>query len=419
MSNDKSKISNCQIHSLTKDLFACYKQCIKHKPHIKLTAFHLYHETWIARLAKEIITGKYSPRMSTVFIVTKPKPREIIAAHLLDRVIHHFICNHMEPWWERRFDSRSYACRPRKGTLAASKDLRNFIRGYQAHHRQPLWYLKVDVKAFFPSMDRQILEDLVIPKISNPLIRDLTRITIRHHPVAPGNFKLASSAKLLSLVPAHKSLFSVPPGKGLPIGNLSSQFFANVYMNEMDQHMARRMINKPLYWQRYVDDIVCLDVCPKKLSLIAVEIETFLQSRLRLSLHPDKTIIHPLSRGLDHLGYFHLPNRTYPRKRVLKAASHAVNMAVLGPDVQSRLASEDPLIPRINSYLGHFRHSDSYRLRQEICKAITQNDQTQELLIKKNFKSIRDLRIKKQRRKILNTKVSEIAAASHIDLEPR
>lgn len=399
--NGKRITYSSTLGELHQKLIVCYKKCIKQKTHVKNTVFHLYFETWISRLAKEIITRKYVPRPSTVFIVTKPRPREIVAAHLLDRVVHHFICNHLEPWWERRFDRRSYACRPGKGTLAASRDLRDFVRGYQAHNSHPLWYLKVDVKAFFPSMDRSVLDQLIVPKISNTLIRDLTSITIHHNPVAPGNYRLASPPHLMSLVPPHKSLFRVTQGKGLPIGNLSSQFFANVYMNELDQFMARRMDQKPLYWQRYVDDIVCLDTCPNRLSRIVIEIENFLSRKLQLSLHPQKTIIQPLSRGLDHLGYFHLPNRTYPRKRVIKAATQVINSALLGPE-------SDSLIPSINSYLGHFRHANAFTLRQEICKTITQSDPTQNLFIKKDFRSIKDLSLKSKRKKILNSSISEI-----------
>jgi RNA-directed DNA polymerase len=392
-----------QAHNLTQKLFDSYKRCIKHKSHIKDTPFHLYHETWIARLAKEILAGKYQPRKSSVFVVTRPKPREIIAAHILDRIVHHLICQHMEPWWERRFDTRSFACRVGKGALAASLDLRNFIRGYQAFNSAPLWYLKVDVKAFFPSIDRQILEDLVVPKISNPLIQGLVRTTIRHNPLAPNNYRLASSPRLLALVPPHKSLFTVSEGKGLPIGNLSSQFFANVYMNELDQHLARHAPVKPLYWQRYVDDIVCLDQNPQRLKAIARDIEDFLNKNLKLSLHPQKTILQPLARGLDHLGYFHLPNRTYPRKRVIKAAAHVINLSALGPDDDL-----NDLIPRINSYLGHFGHADSFHLRQQICKTISQYDVGRTCVVRGDYSSLKNTAVAKLRNQVLNTTISDI-----------
>jgi RNA-directed DNA polymerase len=183
-------------------------------------------------------------------------------------------------------------------------------------------------------------------------------------------------------------------------------------MNELDQHLARHMQTKPLYWQRYVDDIVCLDICPKKLVIIANEIESFLGSALKLSLHPAKTIIQPLARGLDHLGYFHLPNRTYPRKRVLKSVCNVINNAVLGPDLAAD--AHDILIPRINSYLGHFRHADSYNIRREICKTISQHDKFRHYSICGDFTSIRDLRIKRKRQKILTKTISEIFADSDV-----
>ena len=282
-------------------LFRAYKKCLRNKTHIRLTAFHLHHEHNLSLLAMEILRGQYKPHPSSVFVVTHPKAREIVAAEIRDRVVHHLIYDHMESYWERRFDSRSYACRPGKGTLNSTRDLRSFIAGHRAHSPHPLWYLKVDIKAFFPSIDRKILADLILPKIKNPMFQKLVATTIDHNPVAPGNFFLRCSRQMMDLVPPHKSLFTVPPGKGIPIGNLTSQFFANIYMNELDQFIARRMQPRPLYWQRYVDDIVCLDTDPKNLHAIAEKIELFVIDRLSLSLHPQKTVIQrrgtPLAQG--------------------------------------------------------------------------------------------------------------------------
>ena len=204
----------------------------------------------------------------------------------------------------------------------------------------------------------------------------------------------------MSLIPKHKSLFTVPPGKGLPIGNLTSQFFANIYMNELDQFLARRAHPRPLYWQRYVDDVVCLDHDPSRLKQLSFEINKFLHSRLSLELHPQKTMIQPLSRGLDHLGYFHLPNRVYPRKRVLKAAKNKLHVALLGPD-----QSADDIIPWTNSYLGHFGHADAYRLRKNFCQTISQHDIHHEMSIAGDFRSIKDLTAERMRRDIANRSV--------------
>ncbi len=148
----------------------------------------------------------------------------------------------------------------------------------------------------------------------------MVRTTIRHNPVSPNQHRLASSAKLLALVPPHKNLFKVVAGKGLPIGNLRTQFFAIVSCSGPGS-----------------------------------------------------------SRG------FHLPNRTYPRKRVIKAAAHVVNLSALGPDDDL-----NDLLPRINSNLGHFGHADSYRLRQQLCKTISQYDVGRTCIVRGDFSSLKN-----------------------------
>lgn len=206
----------------------------------------------------------------------------------------------------------------------------------------------------------------------------------------------------MALVPKQKSLFTVPPGKGLPIGNLTSQFFANIYMNELDQFLARRLDPRPLYWQRYVDDVVCLDNDPSRLKQLSSEINKFLHSRLSLELHPQKTVLQPLARGLDHLGYFHLPNRIYPRKRVLHAAKNKLHLALLGPD-----HTADDILPWANSYLGHFGHADAYNLRKNFCQALSQHDIRRDLSIAGDFRSIKNLSAERMRRDIANRSIMD------------
>lgn len=368
-----------------------------------MTSFHLHHEKWLGVLANMISSNQYKPLPSKIFIVTSPKPREVIAAHILDRVVHHYICSYLEPYWEKRFDWRSYACRPGKGALNAVEGLSSYARGHLARQKTPLWYLKVDVKAFFPSIDKKILETILAPHIKCPLIKELTLQTLWHDPTLSGNFRLMSSPRLYNLLPPHKSLFKVAKGKGLPIGNLSSQFFANVYMNRCDQYLARRCEIKPLYWQRYVDDIVMLDTCPKKLSRLACLVNSFLHEELSLELHPSKTIIQPLARGLDHLGYFILPNRMYARRRVLKNIKNKINLWALGPseDLQSFANS-------MNSYLGHLSHCDGFRIKQDICKTASSLAPNADLIVSKDFRSLVNKQTRIERSLVLHRTLEDM-----------
>jgi len=230
---------------LYKKLLACYQQCLKNKRHLKKTRFHLHHEFMINQLAIDIYNNTYSPVKSSVFVVLNPKPREVIASDLRDRIVHHYIYDYMEKYWERRFVANSYACRPGKGPLKATIDLRNFIKAHKHGSRgRDLWYLKVDVRSFFSSIDKNILFGLITKHLKNKRMLMLCERTLFNNPVRKGGFKITCPKEFWQHVPKHKSLFFAPPDKGLPIGNLSSQFWANIYMNVFDQWVARRFKNK-------------------------------------------------------------------------------------------------------------------------------------------------------------------------------
>jgi retron-type reverse transcriptase len=169
-----------------------YESCIKSKPGVKRSAFHLDYEAHIDKLAREILARRYHPGRSNIFVVFHPKPREIIAAHIRDRIVHHYIYEYMAPYWEPRFSDRSFACRPERGPLHAVKELRRFISSYQRHSMKPLYDLKVDIASFFPSIDLHILRKLIFRKLTHPLISYLVDVTLKHRPVAKGNFILNS-----------------------------------------------------------------------------------------------------------------------------------------------------------------------------------------------------------------------------------
>ncbi len=262
----------------------------------------------------------------------------------------------MAPYWEKRFVPNSYACRPGLGPLKAGQDLNAFIRCHMRHVKTPLYYLKMDVQNFFTTIDLKILYRIIEKHLENPLYFWLCHVVIFHRATAPGHFILSSPKSLWRMMPRYKSLFYAPEHVGLPIGNLTSQFFANIYLGQFDQYVRHKLKGRYLYWQRYVDDILFLSDQPDTLRNLVPLVKGFLQDELNLTCNPKKTLLQPLCRGLDHLGYFFKPSFTTPRRRVMGAARQKVREVVekeLAPD---RVASS------INSYLGHL----SLRLRQEI-----------------------------------------------------
>ena len=308
------------------ELLDCYKRCLRNKRHLKKGKFHRHHELMMNDLALNIEHNTYYPGISSVFVVLNPKPREVVAASLRDRVVHHFIHGYMEPYWERRFLPNSYACRPGKGPLAACRDLQKFLHGYG--RTQHLWYLKVDVRSFFPSIDQNILFDIIKRHLKNPRMLMLSERTLFHNPVAPGKHRRTCPPVLWDQVPRHKSLFHAKPGKGLAIGNLSSQFWANLYMNVLDQWIARAFKGKVLFWQRYVDDVLFLSEDPKQLAQMPKQIDDFLGEHLKMRLNAGKTIQQPLTRGIDHLGYIHTKGRQTIRPSVVARAEENIKQTM-------------------------------------------------------------------------------------------
>jgi hypothetical protein len=336
------------VQQLYQDLMRCYEACIKAKAVIKKSRFHLEYELEIYRLAYDIFHHLYTPSKSNIFVVLYPKPREIIAAHIRDRIVHHLIYHYMSPYWERRFSDQSYTCRQAKGLLRVVQDLRSFVRGHRAHSSQPLYYLKVDVAAFFPTIDIGILKSIIFKKLTHPRYRYLVNVILDHRPVDRGQFVLNSPSTQWSKIPRHKSMFYAPMDKGLPIGNLTSQFFANIYLNELDQYITHHLQGSYIYWQRYVDDVLFLATDANALKLLPTKIDDFLSARLALRLNSSKTIIQPLARGIDHLGFWLKPDHLLVRQKNVKAFYEKLNAGeARGPR---------QLHATMNSYIGMFCH---------------------------------------------------------------
>jgi hypothetical protein len=188
----------------------------------------------------------------------------------------------------------------------------------------------------------------------------LLETIIFHDPTK--NFIYRGDPKLIKLIPSHKSLFYSGCNNGLPIGNLTSQFFANIYLNELDQFITKTL--KCRNYARYVDDFIMIAFDKDKLLLLIGPIRNFLKKHLDLNLHKNKIILQHISKGVDFLGYFIKPTHTLVRQRVVKRFK---NELYLRRDKKDGLFSIDN-IPMIQSYLGHFGHANSFNLVRELSK---------------------------------------------------
>jgi hypothetical protein len=215
-------------------------------------AFEAELERNLDRLHERLAGGDYTPGRSICFVITRPKPREIWAAPFPDRIPHHLLYRHVGRRFERAFIADSCACIEERGTLYAARRLEAKVRSITRNWSRPVFYLKCDIENFFVSIDKRILRRRLTRRITEPWWRDLAERILLHDPRPDVDVRGARGR--LALIPRHKSLFAQDADHGLPIGNLSSQFFANVYLDVLDQFVKHQL--RARHYVRYVDDFV-------------------------------------------------------------------------------------------------------------------------------------------------------------------
>ncbi|ENH6342571.1 RNA-directed DNA polymerase [Burkholderia vietnamiensis] len=303
------------------DLVEAYLDCRRTKRNSTTAlAFEANLECNLRDLHDELADGSYRPGRSICFVITRPKPREVWAAEFRDRVVHHLLYNRIGPRFERSFIADSCACIKGRGTLYAAERLEAKIRSITQNWSRPAHYLKCDLANFFVSIDKRVLLELMMAKIPEPFWRALTELVLMHDPRA--DFVYRGDPAMMNRVPPHKRLMEQESHLGLPIGNLSSQFFANVYLDVLDQR-AKHVLGARHYI-RYVDDFLFLDESPARLTEILADVTAFLPERLGVRLNPRKTILQPIDRGVDFVGHVIKPWRRSTRKRTRNEALRRV-----------------------------------------------------------------------------------------------
>jgi retron-type reverse transcriptase len=335
-------------------------------------AFEAHLERNLCALHDELISGHYRPGRSICFVVTRPKPREVWAAEFRDRIVHHLLYNHISPRFYASFTADTCACIPGRGTLYAAQRLEHQVRSITQNWSRPAWHLKCDLANFFVSIDKRVLREQLASRIAEPWWMALADTVLMHDPRA--DVELRGRPELLGLVPPHKSLFNAPDATGLPIGNLSSQFFANVLLDALDQHAKHRL--RAPHYVRYVDDFVLLHESPQWLHATLRQIERFLPERLRVRLNPTKTILQPIERGIDFVGHIIKPWRRTARRRTV---THAVQRIEALPAADLHTIG--------NSYFGLLRQSPaSHTDRTRIARALLKRGKCVDGKLTRTFK---------------------------------
>lgn len=315
-----------------------FKKGKREKLDVQIFEFHL--EDNLFKLQQDLANKTYKHSEYTSFNIQDPKLRHIHKAIVKDRIVHHLLFNCLNSVFERTFISDSYSCRKKKGTHKAIERLKIFSRKIEQTHGS-CFVLKCDIKKFFASVDHKILFDIITKKVKDLNILRLVK----------------------EVIDSFKSEFSTNKNsKGAPIGNLTSQLFANIYLNELDQFIKQKL--KVKYYIRYTDDFVVLHQDKDYILKIKTKIENFLKKKLKLSLHPDKVSIRKYGQGIDFLGYVTLPKvrvlRTKTKKRIIRKLKQRVKQ------FKNNEIKEETLLQSINSYLGVLSHADTHELKQKL-----------------------------------------------------
>lgn len=311
---------------LLSDLHTAFQDAKRHKAKkAYVQKFEHYLDENLQELCDELWNRTYQARPSSCFIITDPKKREVFAADFRDRIVHHLYYNYTHELFERTFIQDAYSCIPKRGTLFGVERLHQHIRSESLNYTIPCYVLKMDIRGYFMHINRERLLGICLKtlrkmathrvlkhvpllwqdKIDMDFVKYLTREIVLLNPIS--NCNVIGNPVEWTNLPHDKSLFHSPKGCGLPIGNLTSQLFSNVYLNELDQFMKRELHCK--HYGRYVDDFYVVSSNREWLRSLVKSVRDFLNDALYLSLHEGKVIIHPIQYGVPFLGMILKPWR--------------------------------------------------------------------------------------------------------------
>jgi len=352
---------------LLQDIFTAYLDCRKNKRNtVNALNFELNLENNLIKLYQDIKSRKYKVETSICFIVNKPVKREIFAGNFRDRIIHHFIINKLNQYFEKSLLYDSYSCRKEKGTLFGVSRVKKFIRQCSNNYQKDCWILKMDIQGFFMHIDKSILYKQVWlylwqERLNNnfddedfEVLDYLIKKVIFNDPTK--NYIKKSPLEEWDGLPSSKSFFNSNENCGLPIGNLTSQIFANVYMNTFDKWIKDEL--KVEFYGRYVDDFLIIHQNKEFLLNLIPKIKEFLQDKLKLTLHPKKIYFQHYSKGIQFLGTTILPFRTFASKKIRNSFYNCVKEFVNEPNKEEKIKQ---LENKVFSYMGVLSKSKNYK----------------------------------------------------------
>lgn len=320
-----------------------YKEFLKGKKTKKdVISFGEDKESNLSKLQKELENKTYQPGGYSQFFVHDPKTRIIHKANVVDRIVHHIVSDILEEIFEPTFIFHSYACRKEKGTHKGVLALQKMALKESLNNTRICWVLKCDISKFFASVNHRILLKILAERIKDQDFLNLLEKIIE-------SFYSDKTVDLANKI-------------GIPIGNLTSQCFSNVYLNEFDRYVKHEL--KIKYYIRYADDFALISHDREYLLSLIDPIKHFLKEELDLELHPDKIILRKFRSGVDFLGYIIFPKHILPRtrtkRRLLKKIKEKIKQFKAGN------ITKESLNQTIQSYYGFLIHANTYKFKQEL-----------------------------------------------------
>ena len=313
-------------------MLVSYQEFLRGKRKRKDVAkFSLFLIDNILNLHRDLKNKSYIHGSYFAFKISDPKPRDIHKAKVRDRLVHHALHRILYPYFDKQFIFDSYSCRIKKGTLRAINRFRYFIRKVSQNNTKTVWILKCDIRKFFANIDHLILKNILERYIEDNGTRWL----------------------LAQVINSFNTKEKV--GIGLPLGNLTSQLLINIYMNEFDQFIKRKL--KIKYYIRYADDFIILSRDIQSLQQLLVPIAGFLKEKLNLELHPNKVSIKTINSGVDYLGWV-----SFPSHRILRASTKRRVFRGL---------TQNHTRETYTSYLGLLKHGSMYKVILEVDKLVS------------------------------------------------
>ena len=350
--------------------FICAKRHKAKKPYVLHFERNLKEN--IESLCDDLWTRRYKPEPSTCFVIQRPKKREVFAAQFRDRIVHHLYYNYTHELFERTFIQDTYSCIPGRGTHYGIERMTQHIRQESHNWQRPCYALKIDIRGYFMHINRLRLLDIATASLTKMAdhqanggmkwrdVIDIDFILWLTHEIVlldpTDGCRHVGSPSEWDDVDASKLMANAPADCGMPIGNLTSQLFSNVYMNPFDQ-MVKRLLHF-LHYGRYVDDSATISSDRQRLTDAIPVMRDFLKDELCLDMHMGKTQIIDVRYGVEFLGAFIKPYRTYICNRSLsRIKQEAADVRHMGRGQAFRT---------VNSLLGVMSHYNSYNLRREI-----------------------------------------------------